>query len=216
VTNAASIGLEKSEDIELREFLDSIPVGVRRPRFENLAEAMISVNRPISIIETGCMRAPLSDDGPEGDGCSSLVWDYVAQRTQGSFITIDIDQHNVDYAQARLSERSVVVCCDSVHFLSSIVSVTQPIDFLYLDSMDWQGTVEERNLSALHHAAELAAAWKWILPGGLIAVDDCLGEYSGKHAFVKRFFDAIGIAPIVDDYIHVWRKPENFANRRAV
>jgi len=122
-------------------------------------------------------------------------------------ITIDINKENVDYARSQLSRSSFVVCSDSVHFLSSMGMAT-PIDFLYLDSMDWQGDIEERNLSALHHAAELSAAWKWISPGGIIAVDDCLSEYSGKHALVKRFFDAIGVAPIVDDYIHVWRKPD--------
>ncbi len=85
--------------------------------------------------------------------------------------------------------------------------ISRPIDFLYLDSMDWEGTQVERGLSALHHAAELSAAWRWLNEGALIAIDDCHGDYAGKHAIVKRFFDSIGVAPIVDDYIHVWRKP---------
>lgn len=207
VTNEESTGLIKSGDTELSKFLDSIPVGPRRPRFEKLAESMLAANRQICIVETGCMRACTTDDGPEGDGCSSLVWDYVAQRTNGIFISIDISQANVDFTRPKLGERSTMFCTESVRFLSSLNWLAQAIDFLYLDSMDWQGTVIERELSALHHAAELSAAWPWINPGGLIAVDDCVGSYAGKHAIVKRFFDAIGVAPIVDDYIHVWRKP---------
>jgi hypothetical protein len=35
-----------------------------------------------------------------------------------------------------------------------------------------------------------------------------MGAYAGKHGMVKRFFDSINVAPLCDDYIHVWRKPE--------
>jgi hypothetical protein len=195
-----------SESLGLSEFLDSIPVGHRRPRFQALAEAMLSAERPIHILETGCMRQSKVGDGPEADGCSSLVWDYLASKTMGGFTTVDINEENVTYTRSLLHAGAQVVCMDSVKFFS-IITRSCPVDFLYLDSMDWQGTLVDRGLAALHHAAELSAAWPWLAPGALIAVDDCHGEYAGKHAIVKRFFDSIGIAPLADDFIHVWRKP---------
>jgi hypothetical protein len=191
--------------LELSEFLDSIPVGHRRQRFHSLAQGMLDAKRPICILETGCMRTS-ELDGPEADGCSTLVWDYVAQKTEGACITVDLDPSHVEYTKSKVSRFTQVFCADSLKFLTSI-HLSRPIDFLYLDSMDFQGTAEERGLSALHHAAELSAVWGWLNHGALIAVDDCVGDYAGKHAIVKRFFDSIGVEPLVDDYIHVWRKP---------
>ncbi len=206
MTSVENIGQLKSAGIALSDFLDSIPVGHRRPRFEAIAQGMLDAERPITILETGCMRESAFDE-PEADGCSSLVWHWIAEQTQGGFVTVDISPKNVEFTKSKLGERAQVICCDSVKFLSSIGKISRPIDFLYLDSMDWEGTQVERGLSALHHAAELSAAWRWLNEGALIAIDDCHGEYAGKHAIVKRFFDSIGVAPIVDDYIHVWRKP---------
>lgn len=200
-------GLLTLENSELNDFLDSIPCGLRRQRFYDLANAMIGAKRPIFILETGCMRISPTGEGPELDGCSTLVWDWVAQKTEGDCVTVDSSEENIEYAKSKVSKRTQVIHGDSVLFLSGIRNIQRPIDFLYLDSMDWTGTAEERALSALHHAAELCAAWPWLNHGALIAVDDCHGEYSGKHAMVKRFFDSLGVAPMVDDYIHVWQKP---------
>lgn len=193
--------------MELKEFLDSIPVGQRRPRFEALAEAMLSLNRPVMIVETGCMRKSPSNEGPEIDGCSTLVWDYVAQNSGGKCVTIDISKENCEYTKERVGNATQVVCGDSVALLSTINYMSEKIDFLYLDSMDWQGTITNRGLSSLHHAAELCAAWQWLAHDALIAIDDCQGPYEGKHCIVKHFFDSIGVKPLTDDYIHVWRKP---------
>jgi len=192
----------------LGEYLDSIPVGHRRPRFQALASAMLSAGRPIWILETGCMRQS-QVDGPEADGCSTLVWNYVAEQTKGKLVTVDVDPKNVEYTKTKVSSRYTdVIHCDSVYFLTNLREIAQPFDLAYLDSMDFEGTEIQRALSSLHHVAELAAAWSWLANGALIAVDDCMGAYAGKHGMVKRFFDSINVAPLCDDYIHVWRKPE--------
>jgi hypothetical protein len=198
---------QTSEILGLSDFLDSIPVGNRRGRFQAIAQGMLDANRPIRILETGCMRQSRFD-GPEGDGCSSLVWDYVAKRTKGGFISIDINPENVEYTRSKLDPAAQVFCCESVRFLSAVDRISPLIDLLYLDSMDWEGSAVERGLAALHHAAELSAVWPWLNDGAIIAIDDCHGEYAGKHAIVKRFFESIGVAPLVDDFIHVWRKPK--------
>ena len=189
---------------DLQTFLSSIPVGARRPRFWAIAQGMLDAGRPISILETGCVRPSAS---PEQDGCSTLVWDYVAQKTDGYCISIDANGDNCNYAKSKVSNRTQVVCSDSLDCLSRIKKLWQPIDLLYLDSRDYAGDNTEKAFSCLQHAAELAAAWRLLAPDALIAVDDCAESYVGKHALVKRFFDSIGVKPLTDDYIHTWRKP---------
>lgn len=193
--------------MELKEFLDSIPVGHRRPRFEALAEAMLALNRPVFIVETGCMRVSPSNEPAEYDGCSTLVWDYIAQQCQGRCFTIDISPQNTEYTKTKVSRFTQVICGESVRTLANISATNYKIDFLYLDSMDYQGTLVDKGISALHHAAELSAAWPWLAHDALIAIDDCIEPYKGKHSIVKKFFEEIGVQPLVDDYIHVWRKP---------
>ena len=192
---------------ELDTFLASIPVGFRKQRFHDLAQGLLAAERPIVILETGCIRPHVNPlDPPENDGCSTLVWDWIARTTRGTCITVDIDPANADYARSKVSPCTKVYCADSLAFLISM-RLSQPIDLLYLDSMDWTGTAEQKNLSALHHAAELSAAWRWLNHGAIIAVDDCHDAYTGKHALVRRFFDSLGVPPLADDYIHVWQKP---------
>jgi hypothetical protein len=187
---------------DLETFLDSIPVGHRKKRFHDLAAGMISAGRPISILETGCMR-----ELSETDGCSTLVWDYVAEVTKGGFVTVDISEHNTAFARSKVGKHTQVVCKESLALLSAITYMHQPIDLLYLDSLDYVGTDLELGLSSLHHAAELSAVWRWLGHEALIAVDDCIDAEHGKHSMVRAFFHSLGVEPIVDDYIHVWRKP---------
>src|ERR1700719_2235491 len=130
-----------SKSFELREFLDAIPVGGRKERFRTLAEAMIDTGRPVCILETGCMRQS-EQAPPEADGCSTLVWDYVAKATKGACVCIDINPANVEYTKSKVSQHTQVYCADSVSFITQ-AHFTRPIDFLYLDSMDWQGEREE-------------------------------------------------------------------------
>lgn len=197
-----------AEMSELSDFLDSIPVGRRKQRFLELGQAMLNARRPITILETGCMRQSPAGDPPECDGCSTLVWDYVARITEGRCVSIDNSREAINHAQSKVSKWTQLIHGDSVMVILSIEHITRPFDFVYLDSMDFEGTRIERGLSALHHAAELSAAWHLLADGALVAVDDCVGEYAGKHEIVKRFFDSIGIAPLCDDYIHVWQKPQ--------
>jgi hypothetical protein len=189
---------------DLKDFLASNPVGFRAPRFRDIAQGMLDAQRPVFIVETGCMRP---NSIPEADGCSTLVWDFVAQKTGGHCISIDINPENCNYAKSKVSPATQIVCEDSVAWFARVKSMYRPIDFLYLDSMDYNGDNTNKGLSSLHHAAELCVAWKWLAPDALIAVDDCLLPYEGKHAMVKRFFDSIGVEPLTADYIHTWNRP---------
>lgn len=169
--------------------------------FSFIAQELFNLNRPVEIVETGCMR---EIGNWKGDGQSTLLWDFIAELTNGYFAAVDSDSKAVSVAaEASTCFQTSIFCNDSIAFLKR----HQPrsdIDLLYLDSMDYDG---ERNLSALHHVGELACVYRDLKPGCLIAVDDCHSAKAGKHIFVKAFFDSIGVEPLINSYITVWRKP---------
>lgn len=157
-----------------------------------------SLRRPVTIVETGCARAL---NNWAGDGQSTLVWDWLVGELGGTATSFDISSDSVAYARSKVQHANVVQS-DSIIGLRCVDA--SKIDFLYLDSYDWTGSID----SPAHHLAELASVYPRLPSGCLIAVDDCLdGEGGGKHAFVKAFLTSLGIEPKVIGYVTVWIKP---------
>lgn len=167
--------------------------------FEFIAQELLSRNKPLSILETGTLR---TTNNWHGYGQSALLWDWLVQQTGGKGWSIDIDARMCMFARNHCKHLKVV-CSDSVKFLREF---SEPLDLLYLDSYDWS---EEKQISSsLHHIAELASMWDDLPAGCLIAVDDCHNEKQGKHIMVRNFFrDMLGIEPIFNSYLTVWKKP---------
>lgn len=190
--------------MSLEELFASRDFGFRREFFEYLAKQLLALQRPVLIIETGSMRP---NDLPSDDGQSTIVWDWLVQQLGGACFTIDNNPQHSQYTKGFVSERTAIVTSESIRFLSAITQTMQPIDLLYLDSMDWQGTEQERLESSLHHIGELAAIWPYVAPNGIVAVDDCLGTFHGKHALIECFFGMLKIEPLITGSIYAWRKP---------
>jgi hypothetical protein len=38
-------------------------------------------------------------------------------------------------------------------------------------------------------------------------VDDCKSETHGKHRFVRDWLLSLGVRPLLESYVTVWRKP---------
>ena len=136
------------------EFLDTFDSRLRRDYFRTLGEHLMVLGRPALIVETGCMRPPIHAGHEWEDGQSTLIWDYVARNTGGTCYTVDCNPVNIEYAKAKVSGSTVLVCQDSLKYLASI-EASPPVDLLYLDSMDWEGDYLNRAASALHHAGNL-------------------------------------------------------------
>ncbi len=157
----------------------------------------------IWILETGCVR--VTDDW-HGNGQSTLQWQWMRERSAGHVISVDHNRQNVALAR-RLCPDVVVACEDSLHYLAMTCQSSPHIPYLsllYLDSMDHDPPYAE---SELHAIGELAIIWPKLPSGCLIAVDDCNGDGTGKHNFIKYFFQRLGVQPEKAGYIHVWRKP---------
>lgn len=156
------------------------------------------------IVETGCVRR---ENDWEGAGCSTRVWDWMVEETEGATgaISIDNDSGHVELAK-HLCRNVKVQLEDSIFALRRMVElgVAREIDLLFLDSYDHNPPYGP---SELHAAGELACVWDHLKSGCFIAVDDCNPDGTGKHHLVRQFFIRMNIKPEKSDYIHIWRKP---------
>ena len=166
--------------------------------FRFIAGDLIGRNRPIYVVETGCAR---EIGNWEGDGLSTVLWDWLITRIGGTSTTFEINHQNIINGRQMVSKAQIVQV-DSVIGLRT-VDKPETIDLLYLDSYDLTEGIE----SPLHHLAELASIYAALPAGCLIAVDDCVDEQHGKHRFVRDFLARIGVEPVVRSYVTVWRKP---------
>lgn len=165
--------------------------------FRFIAEKLLTLDRPVNILETGCVRL---ENNWTGDGQSTVMWGWIAEKTGGSVTTIDISEESVNTA-IRLVPNAHVILGDSITSLRMLSGIDK-IDFLYLDSFDVTGDYE----APLHHIGELASVYARLPSGCLIAVDDCSGQY-GKDKYVAMFFNSIGVRPVSSGHITIWEKP---------
>lgn len=170
----------------------------RADAFEFIAKSLWALQRPISIVETGCARQA---DNWEGDGQSTLVWEWLINFCGGTGISFDISPVSTAYARTQVKKMQIEQI-DSVTGLRSIAN-PQAIDFLYLDSFD----LTETNESAIHHLAELTSVYARLRSGCIIAVDDCFSDTKGKHLAVAAFLNWLGVQPVLRSYVTVWVKP---------
>ncbi len=168
--------------------------------FTVIADTLLAKDRPVHILETGTARFR---DNWEGDGQSTLVWDYILRVAGGSGCSVDSDSGACANARSQV-QRMAIINADSIRLLAGSGMGTNT-DLLYLDSLDWSH--DQQAASCLHHAGELACVWHKLPSGCLIAVDDCFSDDEGKHLLVSAFFRLKKISPLVSAYVHVWVKP---------
>jgi len=120
---------------------------------------LIKLNKSeYTIVETGC-----SAHGTK----STLLWDKFVNIFGGKVISVDLNQKAVNETNAVTSCRTTVICSDSLKFLPTL---TEKIDFLYLDSYD----VDFLNPkpSAEHHLKEFYCVEKLLSDNCIILIDD--------------------------------------------
>jgi len=183
----------------------------RAETFRKIFEFLDKIDRPVTIVETGCARIA---GNWEGDGQSTVLFDkYVSHKDASSIVySVDISEESVAQARKLVSDRVKLTREDSVAFLTQLVerlsNEGKTIDLLYLDSFDVDWT--HWYPSAIHHLKELCAAMRSIRKDTLVVVDDCPLEASfvpnaqnysdivvgpfigGKGRLVAEFADACG------------------------
>lgn len=128
------------------------------------------------LVETGTAR--YGNKNCSGDGCSTLIFSDWVGVNGGHFYSVDISEFALQDAAASLgaaNEFVQLVHSDSVAFLKNF---NQPIDFLYLDSFDFE--LDNPEPSQQHHLKEIIAAYPWLTEQTIVMIDDCNLPYGGK------------------------------------
>jgi len=140
------------------------------------------------IVETGTARNGLKEC--ELAGCSTMIFAEWVKNHGGQFYSVDISAESLQNAFDDLGEsRSYanLVLSDSVVFLQRF---NKPIDFLYLDSFDYE--FGNPRPSQEHHLKEIIAAYPWLSSKSVVMIDDCALPGGGKGQLAIEYLLARG------------------------
>jgi hypothetical protein len=180
---------------------------------QSLLELIKNNKESYTIVETGCAA-----HGTQ----STLLWDRFVNNFQGTLRSVDLNKKAVDFTNTKLSEKSKVICSDSLLYLPTLES---EIDFLYLDSYDVDFL--DPLLSAEHHLKEFNLVKHLLHKGSVILIDDtpkCVDwldngkhnrlynklknnfnpEMCGKGSLVNKELEIMGATKIMNQYQVLW------------
>lgn len=148
-----------------------------------------------TIIETGTSRSGL--DGFNTDGSASIIFGDWARDHDATMYSVDIDPQALTDAQWAIGANKHVhlICQDSVAFLQDF---SQQIDFLYLDSFDFD--YDNPEPSQQHHLKEIIAAYPKLTAQSIVMIDDCGLLHGGKGALVIPYLQERGWSIVAQSY----------------
>lgn len=153
------------------------------------------------IIETGTLRPDHGNLSFGDDGASTIIFDDFINYFDGSLISVDINQINVNHAKKYVSSKSYIVCDNSIPFINNLPSNYLP-NLVYLDSYDI--SFNNPLPSQIHHLKELCAIFPRLKKNTLLLIDDHDAFFTnckvGKGNLVKEFLYDIGVTPIFEGY----------------
>lgn len=197
VLNPAGIDLYEQWEAEFRPVLGGT---LRWEGFRYLMRDQLERERPC-ILEMGALR---SIGNWKGDGQSTRLWEWLAERKKAFVASVDLDVRAVELVRMECPHVHGA-CQDSVVFLRSFLPVVPTL--LYLDSMEYDYR-EPRDVNCwMNQVAELGAIWGKLPSGCLIASDDNQSKEVGKCVLTRTLFERLGIQPVLDTYMVVWKKP---------
>lgn len=154
----------------------------RYPSFVLILELLEKKNAKV-LVETGTARN--GDQNFWGDGGSTVIFGEWARNNDAILHSVDIAKWaivNAEAATKKYKNNIRFTCGDSITFLKNF---DQPIDFLYLDSYDF----DENNPkpSQEHHLKEIIAAYPLLHENSIVMVDDCELPFGGKGLLIIDF-----------------------------
>ena len=146
------------------------------------------------LVETGVARMGLEKS--KGDGASTIVFGLWASQNNAHLYSVDIDPEATTKAGEAtaamgLDNHVTLVTSDSVEYLESF---TDAVDFLYLDSYDYQ------QASQAHHLKEIEAIEGCLHDDTVILIDDCDMPNGGKGKLVIERLTANGWTVHMSEY----------------
>jgi len=154
-----------------------------------------------NIVETGCVRL-LND---YGGGNSTYIFGQFIYLYGGHLTTIDISPENMDIcklATQKFAKDIDYIVDDS---LSALAKLDQPIDLLYLDSLDVPETGDATE-GQEHNLKEFKLAEHLLHEGSLLLIDDNNMDNGGKSRLTKDYVASQGWKLILNFDQSLWIK----------
>ncbi len=156
---------------------------MRYATFQHAMQLMEERNARV-LVETGCARLQ-GQEAFYGDGASTVIFGHWAFLHNAHLYSVDISEKNVENARQLAAEYLSAISLsvnDSVAYLKAF---DKQIDFLYLDSFDFE--VENPEASQLHHLKEIQAAYDKLAPHAIVMIDDCALPHGGKGKYIIQY-----------------------------
>ena len=180
-----------------RPYIDwRIPVGDKRSDTFVQILALLESREVKTLVETGTSRN--GDSNFVGDGGSTIIFGNWALYHGAHLTSVDLDPVALENASAACvpyAEAITFVCSDSISFLENF---NNTIDFLYLDSFDYE--IEDPLPSQEHHLREIIAAEPFLAPHSIVMIDDCDLPGGGKGRLVIEYLLERGWKIIAQGY----------------
>lgn len=179
---------------------NKIPSSNQRYETFRIVLELLETRNVHTIVETGTARYGSANF--DGDGGSTIIFSEWALDHNADFYSIDIDNANITTAKEAVSlyfpeqkDKIHFICCDSVSYLTHF---GRSIDFLYLDSYDYE--LDNPAPSQVHHLKEILAAYPLLTEKCIIMIDDCALVGGGKGKLVIDFLLQRGWKIVKDSY----------------
>ena len=140
------------------------------------------------LVETGTARNGLKNS--RSDGASTMVFGSWADKNGALLYSIDHDMEAIAMAKKQALELEIN---DSIEFINAdslpcLTNFEQQVDFIYLDSFDYdKRNKEQQRLSQEHHLKEFQAIKPKLHAESLVLIDDCQLNGGGKGKLVIEF-----------------------------
>ena len=167
----------------------------RSNTFRKMFEHLDSFDRPVRIVETGCIEDP---DNWAGNGCSTILFNkYVETHLSSSAASLEIAPEKVKLGKQYCPSVKFHLG-DSIATLEQLADHPLPVDLLYLDASDHNWIHEAP--SQAHHLRELMTIMPSLHENTLVVVDDSIivtddypqSKVVGKGGLVSQYALEIG------------------------
>lgn len=168
----------------VKQYLDNrVPESNHRYKGYYTALKLMKERKVKVLVETGTAR--FGDKDFQGDGGSTVIFGDWASKNNAILFTVDIlplAVENARNASTAYAKNIRFTCGDSVKFLKEF---KQAIDFLYLDSFDFD--FNNPDPSQRHHLKEIKAAYSKLHKNSVVMIDDCDLPHGGKGKLAINF-----------------------------
>ena len=174
--------------------------GKRRDTFRRTLD-LLSERKAKILVETGTARIGLR--GAKGNGASTIIFATWAQKNDAVLHSVDISEESIIGAKDEAVRQGLVECVkwhreDSVEFLAKF---REPVDFLYLDSYDYDKKDTSIQIASQeHHLAEFKAIESRLHEKSLVLIDDCRLPNGGKGKLAIEYMLGRGWEMLMSEY----------------